>query len=87
MGNISQNVPDVIETIRIVHDLGGRVVSVSGRGHKHIKMSVVTRLGNSFTLRLSKGKTEPYKLKGWTRQQFNRADRAQASNRRSRDQV
>jgi hypothetical protein len=76
-----RNVADAVETIRAIKDLGGRVVSVEGG--KHVKIRAVTRMGNPVTLRVSKSKTDPHKLKGWTRQELNRADAAPASNRRS----
>jgi len=71
----ARKAPNLAEVRSIVRDLGGQVTEVLD-GNRHVRVRVVTRQGSQLTLTLSKGKTEPHKLKGWTRQEFNRADAA-----------
>jgi hypothetical protein len=75
----ARKAPNLVQTIRIVRELGGQVTEVLD-GNRHVRVRVVTQQGSHLTLTLSKGKTEPHKLKGWTRQEFNRADAAQERN-------
>jgi len=64
---------NIVEVLRAVCALGGTTTAIV-RGGKHIQLRVVTRLGNRTTLYLSKARVEPYKLRGWTRQEMRRAD-------------
>ena len=69
------NCANAVTVARIVKDLGGTVVGIIPSGTKHLKLEAVTRQGNSLTISLSKGKSDPVALVNWTRQAFNRADR------------
>jgi hypothetical protein len=75
VGQAHRNSANISATLRIVRDLGGKVLEVQPN-KRHILVKAVTLRGNRLTLVLSKSRSDPFKLKGWTRQKFNKADAA-----------
>jgi hypothetical protein len=52
-----------------VEEYGGRITKVEDGG-KHFKITVAMANGHAVVLRLSRGRTEPHKLRGWVRQRI-----------------
>jgi len=65
--------PNVIVVLRLLRGLGGNTLEVIAGG-RHMKMRAVTPKGNPMLVVVSKHKADPYKMKGWLRQEINRAD-------------
>lgn len=62
----------------VARKMGAKVVGTR-RSHKHPGLLIRTRDGVEFWMRVSLGKIEPYKQRGWVRQAINRASKRRAN--------
>ena len=70
------------DTLVIVRDVArsmGATVLEERNSMKHPGVRIRTREGAEFWMRVSQGKIEPYKQRGWVRQAIRRADRKKAN--------
>lgn len=71
------------DTVAIVRDaarqMGATVLEIR-KSTKHPGLRIRTREGVEFWMRVSQGKIEPYKQRGWLRQAINRANKRSSSN-------
>ena len=73
--DINRNVFAVREAAR---SMGARVLAVENR-RKHHGVRIRTREGVEFWMRVSLGRIDPFKQKGWVRQAINRANARRAN--------
>ena len=70
------------DTIVIVREaaraMGATVIGIR-KNLRHPGIHIRTNKGAEFWMRVSQGKTEPYKQRGWVRQAINRANRKKAN--------
>jgi len=69
--SINPNVTAIKAAARV---MGATVLRVE-HSPKHHGVHIRTRDGVEFVMRVSKGRIDPFKQKGWTRQAINRATR------------
>jgi hypothetical protein len=73
---------DTLVIVRdVAREMGATVLEVRASA-KHPGVRIRTREGAEFWMRVSLGKTEPYKQGGWVRQAIRRADKRLSNEQR-----
>lgn len=70
--------PNVAAIKLAARRMGATVLKVE-HSPKHHGVHIRTREGVEFVMRVSKGRIDPFKQKGWTRQAINRANRKEVA--------
>lgn len=66
--------PNVAAIKKAAREMGAVVLKVEHS--KHHVVHIRTKEGVEFAMRVSKGRIDPFKTKGWTRQAINRINRS-----------
>lgn len=73
--NINRNVTAVRD---VAKSMGARVLTIRN-SRKHHNVRIRTSEGVEFWMRVSQGRIDPFKQKGWVRQAINRANARRAN--------